>query len=221
MKLFSIFILLVISSSAYSQISTKWEMIKERRGVEIFSGDIAGSNVVAFRGVSTINASMEKVVSVIYDVSRIKEWMSDLKSSRVLEKKSKFQKIEYNRTSAPWPISDRDFVYSVDFKVDSENKTIDIQIENATHADAPEVPEVVRGELLSSRYFLKSIEDGLKTYIEVEILADPKGSIPKWVVNLFQSAWPLNTITGISKIATEENYQTHPDITEFIKANSK
>ncbi len=217
MKFVIIFLLLIASSNSYTEILTKWEKIKERKGVEVFSGDVSGSNIVAFRGVSTIDAPLEKVISVIYDVSRIKEWMSDLQSSKVIEQKSKFQKIEYNRTSAPWPLSDRDFIYSVDFKVDKENKSAEIMIENATHQDAPEVPGVIRGELLSSRYYLKSLENNSKTHIEVEILADPKGSIPKWVVNIFQSGWPSNTIFGIKKIATEAKYQVHPDIAEFIK----
>lgn len=218
MKTILSLLLLLSLPLAWSGIDTTWEKVKDKDGVEVFRGDVAGTNVVAFRGVSVIDAPISHVVSVIYDVSRIKEWMSDLDSSRVILQKSTFEKIEYNRTKAPWPISDRDFVYSVDVKVNKADKTVDILIENAVHEGAPEVKGVVRGELRSSRYLLRSIDNGLKTHIEVEILADPKGSIPKWVVNFFQRGWPSNTINGIRKIATEPNYQVHRDVARYINA---
>jgi hypothetical protein len=217
MKTYFLLTMLLAASTAFASIETTWQRVKEKNGVVVFRGDVAGSNVVAFRGVSVIDAPIGNVVSVIYDVSRIKEWMSDLESSRVVEKKAIFTKIEYNRTKAPWPLADRDFVYSVDVKVNKADKSVDILIENATHVQAPEVPGVVRGELRSSRYFLQAIEGNTKTQIEVEILADPKGSIPKWVVNLFQRGWPSNTINGIRKIAVEPNYKIHPDIANYLK----
>jgi len=216
--LLSLISALSFSLSLHAKIDTQWKKIKERKGVEVFEGDVPGSKVVAFRGVSEINAPMANVVSVIHDVSRIKEWMSDLEESRVLQRASTLEKIEYNHTKTPWPLSDRDFVYSVKVVVNKESKTVDILIENATHPDAPTRPGIIRGSLMSSRYFLKSIDGGKRTHIEVEILADPNGSVPKWVVNLFQSAWPSNTISNIGKIATEPGYKIHPDIANYMKA---
>ncbi|MEK6623902.1 MAG: START domain-containing protein [Bdellovibrionota bacterium] len=207
---------LVLSVSSNAAINAEWKKIKNRKGVDVFEGVIANSPVVAFRGVSVIDAPIGKVVSVIHDVSRIKEWMSDLAGSRVLERKSVLEKIEYNHTKTPWPLDDRDFVYSVKVVINKEEKSVDILVENATHPDAPPVKGIVRGTLHSSRYYLKSIDNGTRTHIEVEVLADPNGNIPKWVVNLFQSAWPSNTVAGIGKIATETGYQIHPDITPFL-----
>ena len=48
-----------------------------------------------------------------------------------------------------------------------------------------------------------------RTYVELTILADPKGSIPAWLVNFFQKKWPVAFLkalekrsqTGVSKLA--------------------
>jgi START domain len=205
------FFLLLLPQIAFSKITPDWKKIEIKENVEIYKGEIPGSKVVAFRGTSTIEASMPIVLSVIYDVTRMNEWMSDI------EKTSKFEKIEYNRTQAPWPLSDRDFVYETKVNVNKIEKTVEILIESTTHKNAPLVDGVIRGHLHQSRYFLKSIEEGKKTYLEVEILADPKGSVPKWVVNLFQARWPVTTVNGIRKIAMEDGYKIHPDIEEGIK----
>jgi uncharacterized membrane protein len=212
MKFWSSLFISTFCFFSFAGVTPHWEKVETKENVEIFRGKIEGSKVVAFRGVSTIEAPISKVISVIYDISRMKEWMSDIKVVKLLEKTSRFEKIEYNRTEAPWPVSDRDFVYSTKVNVDRVHKTIEILVESVEHKDAPPVEGVIRGHLHQSRYFLRSVENGEKTYIEVEILADPKGSVPKWVVNLFQARWPVTTVNGIRKIATEKNYQIHPDI---------
>jgi hypothetical protein len=216
MKYVIVFSLLVLSFKASAKFEPKWEKIETKNEVDIFRGHLDGSEVVAFRGVSTISAPIPYVLSVIYDMSRIKEWMSDVGDVRVLEKKSLFEKIEYNRTTAPWPVSDRDFVYTTKVNINKENRSVEILIKSTDHKDAPKVKGVVRGELHLSRYLLKSVNEGKDTYIEVEILADPKGSLPKWVVNLFQGKWPVTTVNGIRKIATEKDYKIHPDILEAM-----
>jgi len=202
---------------SFSRVILKWNKIDTKENVEIFKGEIEDSRIVAFKGTSTIDASVPKVLSVIYDVSRVKEWMSDIKAIRLIQKISKFEKIEYNRTEAPWPVSDRDFVYQTKVHLHPQDKAVEILIESVNHKDVPPNKGVVRGHLYQSRYYLKSLQNNSKTFLEVEILADPKGSIPKWVVNLFQSRWPVSTVNGIRKIATEKNYQIHPDILESLQ----
>lgn len=211
-----ILLLALLSLRAHALIHPKWEKVEIKKNVEVYRGKIEKSDVVAFRGVSVIDAPIGKVCSVIYDVTRIKEWMSDINDVRLIQKISKFEKIEYNRTSAPWPVSDRDFVYSTKVNVNKADRSVEILVESVEHKDAPPVEGVVRGQLHLSRYFLKSLDKDSRTHIEVEILADPKGSLPKWVVNLFQSSWPVNTVNGIRKLATEKDYKVHPDIAENI-----
>jgi hypothetical protein len=54
----------------------------------------------------------------------------------------------------------------------------------------------VRGRL-SGLHILKPIENGTKIERSVELHADPKGSLPAFVVNLFQGDWARATIEGI------------------------
>lgn len=218
MKTYSIFFLLMSLMTTVN--ATEWRKVKSRKDVDVYSKEIPGSKIVAFRGIGTIDAPIENVVSVIHDTSRIKEWMSDMAETVVLERKSKFEKVEYNRTTAPWPLWDREFVYWVKVDVRGEGKEIHIEMGpgNNNHPKIPKRDKTIRGTLHSSRYILKSLAPN-KTEILVEINADPAGSVPKWVVNLFQSVWPSDTIAGIRKLATEPNYQVHADIKTFMKDN--
>ena len=64
--------------------------------------------------------------------------------------------------------------------------------------DWPNGPKTVgvRAELKKSLYTLTPMGANM-TKVEVEILSDPKGLIPKWLVNLIQKSWPHKTLMAI------------------------
>ncbi len=51
----------------------------------------------------------------------------------------------------------------------------------------------IRGELIDATFILSSIDDDKKTRVNASFLCDPKGSIPKWLVNFFLKDWPKKT----------------------------
>jgi hypothetical protein len=210
------FLLALFPIALQAQVETNWQHLTTEKDIEVYRGLIPDSPLVGFKGKSVIEAPLAKVLSVVYDVEKIKEWLSDVKELKVLERRPNFGKVEYNRTKAQWPVRDRDFVYQVSVQIQHETKGVEILIESTEHPDAPNPKGVVRGELRSSRYFLKALDDK-RTFLEVEIFADPKGSVPKWMVNLVQKSWPINTISGIRKISLDPAYQIHPDIIQAIE----
>ena len=123
--------------------------------------------------------------------------MADLVESSEIEKASETDRWEYNRTSTPWPLRDRDFVMRTVVSFEKTPvPTLTIQMNSGLNPKKPVIDGVVRGEIVDSKFVLKAIEPG-KTWFSCEVLADPKGDIPKWVVNLFQKGWPRDTIEGL------------------------
>jgi rhodanese-related sulfurtransferase len=177
----------------------EWIKTGEEAGVVIYKRDLPGSDVVAIRGEAVIEESMSRIVGVLENIERGKEWMADIVESYNIEKHTETDRWEYNRTKTPWPLQDRDFVIHTRtrFTKDPEPRLI-IEMTSGQNRKKPVLSGVVRGELLDSRFILKFI-DAKKTHLTCEIQADPKGVIPKWVVNLFQRHWPLATIRGLRK----------------------
>ena len=177
---------------------SEWEKIRETDdGIATFRKEVPGTRVVAFRGEAIIDAPIARVAGVLEDVKREKEWMADLVESSEIEKTSESDRWEYNRTSTPWPLRDRDFVMHTLITFEkSPVPTLTIQMNSAVNPKMPVIDGVVRGELVDSKFVLKAIAPG-KTWFSCEVLADPKGDIPKWVVNLFQKGWPRDTIEGL------------------------
>jgi hypothetical protein len=208
----------VPSASASPDLSVvpgEWEKTDESDGLAVFRREVPGSSLVEFRGAAIIDASLPKVVGVLLDSRRAIEWVSDLEETRVLRWiKAPFDYIEYDHIGTPFILKDRDFVSRVLVTPDPE-KTL-VRLDYLPAGDVPEAPKngCVRGDLTGSGFIAKAVNGGKQTYLDGWIVADPKGSVPKWVVNLFQKGWPRDTFKAIRKQVKK------PDVREpeFLKA---
>ena len=176
-----------------------WEKLREEEGITTFRKEVPGSPVVAFRGEAVIEDSMARIAGVLEAVSREVEWMADVGESYTVEVKDEADRWEYNRTKTPWPLQDRDFVIHtrISFKREPVPELL-IRMNSDENPKKPVQSGVVRGDLIDSSFTLQQLGPK-RTRFLCEIHADPKGAIPKWVVNLFQKSWPYDTITGLKK----------------------
>jgi len=219
--LFLLMLPLMAFSQANEGLGVKWEEVRGANAVKVFAAEIAGSDVVAFRGESVIEAPLIKLVAAFYNMERKREWMHDLKEIKILRYSNRNERVEYYLSKTPWPLDDRDFVYRAKFFLSPDKKTFDLLIENAQDPAAPERESVVRGTLQHSYYQMVASPDGKSTKIVVEILADPKGFVPKWLVNIFQRSWPVNTISGLRSLVTDSTFKIDPIVKEYFEFNAK
>ena len=99
--------------------------------------------------------------------------------------------------------------------VDPTNRQVRFEMASVEDPLAPETDKV-RGTLKHGSYVLTPIESGRRTLLEVEIVADPNGNIPKWIVNLFQKGWPHETIESIRRQAAKADVVEYPQIEELL-----
>jgi len=205
-----------------AQADMNWNFKKETDGIKVYEAKIAGSSVVAFRGEGEVDAPLAKVATVIFDTARAPEWISDLVESKILHWRSKNEFIEYDHVGTP-PIimKDRDFVSLVKMDVDPKLGQLTFKYHPATDESAPPTQKYIRGDLTDSSFVLTSIDNGTKTHFVGEILADPKGGVPKWIVNYFQSGWPVNTVNGLRKQTKKADVKTDPRFEKMIATGEK
>lgn len=174
-----------------------WEQTGEDDGVTLFRKEVADSPVVSFRGYTVIDAPMTKIAQVLDDSSRRKEWVANVVEAYTVKRINPLVRWEYNQTEGSILFQDRDFVFTAVNEINRKKREMWIRLKSGELAELAPKDGVQRGELLSSTYYLREVEPGAKTFVQVEISADPKGNIPKWLVNLFQKKWPVKTLNGI------------------------
>jgi hypothetical protein len=213
---------LTIWSAAWgvpTPVDKGWEEFAKEDGITVWRKDIEGSPVVAFRGEAVMDASIAKVATVLIDTARKKEWVARLAEAKNILEINDYERIEYNHTATPIVISDRDFVFQAKAEFDKAKKQMIFRLRSVEDASTPERDGIVRGRLMNSAYTLTSIEDGKKTLVAVEILADPMGSVPKWIVNLFQKSWPKKTLEGIRNQVAKSDVFEHPGVKAIFATN--
>ena len=201
--------------AAPAPIAVAWEKIGDDDGVAVYRREVPGSPLVAFKGEGIVDASILRVASVLVDSSRATEWIDSLKEARILRQVSETETIHYDHVGTPIVMKDRDFVSDCKLEFEPAKKIVSLKIHAVNDASAP-TTSYIRGELLQSSFVMTSIEHGTKTRVVAEIHADPKGSVAKWIVNLFQKKWPHNTLTRLRAQVAKPDIREHPRLKEVL-----
>lgn len=181
---------------AVPALAGDWEELGEADGVKVYRRSLPDRAINSVKGTGIVDAPVAKVALVLLDDAHAPDWVDSLAEAKVITVVSPTEYIEYNHVSMPLVVSDREFVTRVTMKLDKEKKVVTMQSVPVDHPLVKKNDAYVRGQL-SALYVLESIEGGKKTRLSVEVDADPKGSLPAWVVNFFQKDWSRDTIRGI------------------------
>ena len=201
-------------------IGKEWELRSDDDDLLVHSKEVPGSDVIAFRGEGIIEAPLAKVAQIMMDTPRKLEWVAKIEESKNVREIGPLERIEYNATySGFFLVRNRDFVFHAKGEVDCKNQKLTFRLKSVEDPAMPE-SDHVRGTLNNSEYRFKAIDGGKKTHMIVEIHADPKGSVPKWLVNLFQKGWPRTTIENIRKQAAKPDVIENSEVKAALQCKS-
>ncbi|MCX6128216.1 MAG: hypothetical protein NTX25_04025 [Proteobacteria bacterium] len=184
MKISLLLSILLVSMKAHAQ---EWHIESDEAGIKVLSRQEEGSSVVSFRGEGSIAFPIEQVYKVLVNPNDYHLWMPLVKGSRVLEERSAIDKIVYIHIGMPWPVRDRYFInFGQVIDLGSESKRIEIKSLEHIFRDENKV----LGWTHHSYFQIKPGADRNSSSLIVELNQDPRGIIPKWMVNWVQSSWP-------------------------------
>jgi hypothetical protein len=196
------------------EYSDTWEHIYTKDGIKISSKEIKGTKILAVRGETVVNHNIAKVTNVLIDHKRSEEWVDKLENSYPLKNIDNTARVIYTHMDAPWPVKDRDFVTYQEVSVDRDNRTIVFIGTSNTDVDGPST-DLIRGTVTATG-ILKSSEDGKSTSITMEVLGDPKGKIPSFIVNFIQEEWPYESLSALKKQLDKDDVEAHQGIVNYL-----
>lgn len=193
-----------------------WEKVEDDNGIRIYQWNDKESEVFAFKVEGIIAQPAVKVASILVDIDRRKDWMDNLHEARVVRWVSANERIEYNAIDTPFVIKDRDFVLDARADFDRAKRELTLSFHSI---DDPLVPETgkVRGLVMDSDYVLRETPDKASTMVEHRMHINPRGSVAKWIVNLFQRGFPKKTFEAIRKQAARADVVLHDDIKKMYQ----
>ncbi len=180
-----------------------WKLQKNKDGIKVFTRAISGSSLNELKAEVLIHASLNSVMALLRDVPGFKDWVYHCKEAHELKKNGN-EVFYYQYTSVPFPVSDRDLIIRSSWHQDPITKAIYISGEG--HPEfVPKKSGVVRIEKFKSRWSLIPKGNG-DILIEYEIIVDPAGWVPSWLVNLSAVEGPFETCKSLKNILKTAKY---------------
>lgn len=175
-----------------------WEVITKEDGITVSRKELPDRDLPVFRGTGVVNASVIEILAVLNDTPRNPEWMHNCHSAAKLKVVNEMVRIVYNRTSAPWPVSDRDVVLRSEAVWDPDKAVVTVRFKSIQSPLKSEVDGVVRMPRLVGFYRLQALS-WEKTRVTYQVDADPGGMLPDWLVSQVQNDIPLETLRNLRK----------------------
>lgn len=205
---------------AHKDSEYHWQKSCETNGLTIYWSRVQGSEVIAFKGNGIVDEPLDKVASVIVDTTRGTEWIDSLVSSKVVRPLAPTEFIEYDHVGIPFPfdtvMSDRDFVSHVTVDYNPSTRWMTVSYLPAEDELAPVLKKYTRG-VMTCVFKLVPMSLPDQTYVEAEVHCDPRGGVPKWLVNFFQEGWPQTTFENLRKEVAKPDIKVVPMVADLMK----
>jgi len=189
------------SVQADSQTQPKWEYLEDDDGVRLWRLDVPGQDLPGFRGQTVINASIDDILNVMLKWEKHPDWMYRCAESKLLKKLDDRQALMYNRTSAPWPVWDRDVIVETDIDRSADNKLLTVSFKNVDSKLKPAPDNTIRMPRLVGFYKLWFVSP-TQTKIMYQVESDIGGSIPKWLAVRATKDLPRITLVKLKERVT-------------------
>lgn len=200
--------------STVNLFNVAWELRDIAEGVTTYRQENPDTRLVAVRGVTTIDAPLPLVLTVLTNESfeKQKRWVPNLEEFTTVNKTSMLNRKLYVHVGFKWPVKDRDFAYNS--KIYSQNGKVIVEYTSANNI-REEKEDVIRG-VMKTAFILEALPDG-RTSIDLRAIADPGGGIPKVFVNLAQRDYSEKMLSRIRIQVEEERGLTavHDDFQLF------
>ena len=145
------------------------------------------------KGVGDMAFPPQTIYELTQDYGRKKQWDQMFLEGRIVHVFNEHSKVLYEQFSAPWPVSNRDFVFAT-----YAQSAADLIVSAGFSVEHPSVPPVkgpVRAHMEIGGFVFRALGNG-QTRVTYTLFMDPKGSIPQMVVNSTQKKQTQN----VSKI---------------------
>lgn len=201
-------ITLLVSITCFTSFNSPqpdWQLKKSSDGIEVYTRDAENSDFKELKSVGHLKTSMTSIIALIYDWESYPQWVYKCGKSSTLKKISETELLHYQTLIAPWPATDRDFI--VNIKIQQDVKTKIVLIKSYAIPDyIPPVFDNIRIKEFTASWTLTPEKDG-SIELVYQLLVNPGGYVPAWIVNMAMIDGPLETMLNMKEWVIKEKYQ--------------
>ena len=205
-----VFIFLFITPIIFGQQKPDWKLIVDQDDLKVYRGTKQKNSIYPIRGDFYTNHTPAEIVAVLLDIPTKPKWLPKLTKTKLVKKFNSTKWIEYAQIDVPWPCRNRDIVFELNMDINPDFSKVIFRLKSVDHSivyNKSNIRAIVYDSTMVITYDAKTE----KSFIQSESFVDPKGYIPRWIVNLFQKRQTIN----IAKALVEQlDKKLYADISE-------
>jgi len=187
------FFLFFVSTSVHSQ-TNDWTLKKDEQGIKVYTKPMPGSDFNSFRAIMTLNATPAELYAILKNLPAHPTIFPETEKLEIVQKINDSTHLQYSVTHAPWPVSDRDGIFQMNF---TKLKPSGFSVKSwAVPNFMPEVEGIVRIKKSKSSWTVKNLGSG-KIHVVYEVATEPGGYIPDWLANAAATDIPFQTFVNL------------------------
>lgn len=185
---------LLLSAVVIADESPAWQPAAEVDGVRLLQA-VEEDGRVKVRAVTVLDVPVTAVKAVLDDLASHPDWVPYLVETRELARPAPGELLLHSRFDAPWPARDRDFVYRSRVSRDAAGRIV-YRLKSVQSPLMPERDDYIRAILIEGLYTVEP-KDKNSARVEFMFHADPRGTLPLWIVNIVQRRFPFQALLGL------------------------
>lgn len=197
--------IIYLSFSSFNIQKDDWQLKKQENGIAVYTRDDENSAFKELKAVAYLKTSLSSIVALLYDWGAYPQWVYKCDKSSTLKIINEKELIHYQTVVAPWPIENRDFVVNIKTDQDKISKVITLK-SYAIGNYIPAFPDHVRITKFNASWVLTPQKNGT-IEIVYQLLVDPSGYVPAWVVNMAVVDGPFETLDNMKVWVMKGKYQ--------------
>ena len=199
------FFTVILISFAYSQKTDNWELIVDQDELKVYRGKREKNNIYPIRGDYHTPHTPAQVVAVLLDIVNKPKWLPKLAKTRLIKQFDSRRWIEYAEIDVPWPCRNRDIIFELSLDINDDFSKAVFHLKSVLN-DTVYKKSNIRAIVYESKMIITYNQQTKKSFIQSESFVDPKGSIPKWIVNLFQKSQTIKIAKALTKQLNKNLY---------------
>jgi START domain len=189
--------LLMISGNIPLKAQYSWVVKKEKDGIRVSTRTSDSSKFNDIKVELDLPGNIYQLDAILMDIEKYPQWAYATKSSTLIQKSGVNGLIYYSEIAAPWPASNRDFYAIFEVSLDSPARTLNISSTGLKDFRPPK-ENLVRVPRSKSGWTVTTLSDRM-IHVCYILQADPGGSLPAWIMNIFSTKGPLETFENLKQ----------------------
>ncbi|MDF1820401.1 MAG: START domain-containing protein [Alcanivoracaceae bacterium] len=189
-------------------LDDSWKLVTDRKGIQVFMRHGDDSRLKTFRGVMRMPLRDEYAMLALYnDYDNYPQWLHLVDGASELGRDTPLRRRLRFTTHLPWPLSDREALLEADMSmhITPEDEHVIVLLNNKPEL-LPANDDYIRFPELEGLFRIKRLSPG-EVEITYQLVLDPGGYIPSWLVNMLLRDTPYFTLAKLRRIIVQSEYQ--------------